>query len=295
MKNLILSLVISGFLTPSLYAFDLDGSFENAKFYGNYGEKIAYYSSLFLGFNYEGGPLGEGEQGLYDQDPLLSFKKFDCTTYIETIISLSLSGSKDDFLSTMNEIRYKDGVVSFITRNHFTSLDWILNNSRILKDITDEVSGDRTAYAKTLIDKKSWYKHKKDSDLKLGADVSQEERKNILEALKNEGNQFGTYKTNTPYVPLSVFFKNGNPNLEMLNKIPNGAIISIVRPGWDLRETIGTRINISHQGFAIWEKDHLLIRHASTQGSVREESFVEYFKKYIESETVKGFNILELY
>ncbi|MBI5882986.1 MAG: DUF1460 domain-containing protein, partial [Elusimicrobia bacterium] len=42
--------------------------------------RVAAVSEAFLGTTYRLGPLGEGQDGEFDKDPLYSFKKVDCTT-----------------------------------------------------------------------------------------------------------------------------------------------------------------------------------------------------------------------
>ncbi len=256
--------------------------------------KMDYYSDLFLGATYDGGPLGEGVNGLYDQDPLQSFTKFDCTTFVETIMALSLSKSRRDFREQLKDIRYKNGVVRYTERNHFISLDWIKNNSKILKDITSEVGREDTLFAKTIIDKKGWYQSKKAKDLKLAKELNEAELVDRVASLNAEGNQFNPVEVKTPYVPLSRLFVGNLVNFNIIQRIPHGSIISMVRPNWDLKKYIGTHLNVSHQGIAITKKDGLYLRHASTKGTVREESFIEYFKRYRKSKTLKGFNVLSI-
>src|SRR5690606_32543867 len=62
----------------------------SAKKYGmSLPERVDKLSSIFLGSDYVGDPLGEGESGVYDRDPLYRFDAFDCTTYVETVLALS--------------------------------------------------------------------------------------------------------------------------------------------------------------------------------------------------------------
>ena len=91
--------------------------------------RMKAFSAEFLGLPYgTSGPLGEGVSGRYDQDPLYRFDTFDCTTFVETVVSLSLSKDVDAFENAMNRIRYEGGEVEFLKRNHFPSLQWIPNN-----------------------------------------------------------------------------------------------------------------------------------------------------------------------
>ena len=64
----------------------------------------------YLGTQYIRDPLGE--QKLPDTDPLVRFDAFDCTTFVETVLA-------DGDVEKLNKIRYKDGEVDFLNRNHF--------------------------------------------------------------------------------------------------------------------------------------------------------------------------------
>ena len=74
----------------------------------------------FLGVPYMNSPLGEGV--MPDSDPLIRFDAFDCTTFVETV----LAGGD---VNKLNKIRYKNGNVGFLNRNHFIESDWLINNA----------------------------------------------------------------------------------------------------------------------------------------------------------------------
>ena len=82
-------------------------------------DKINYYSSLFKGKVYQNSPLGEGKNGKYDKDDLYRFDKFDCLTFVETVLALTISSNFNEFKKNINNIRYKNGKVKFSSRNHF--------------------------------------------------------------------------------------------------------------------------------------------------------------------------------
>jgi len=85
---------------------------------------------------YQSDPLGEGGADDIDKDPIWDLNQFDCVTYIEQVYALASSKNADDFQDHLNKIRYKGGKISFVTRNHFFTSDWILNNSRNFMDVT---------------------------------------------------------------------------------------------------------------------------------------------------------------
>ncbi len=96
----------------------------------DYKFRIRAISSMFLGAPYKLGPLGEGEGGRFDRDPLFRLDRFDCVTYVETVLALARSKNLKEAVSLMQKIRYLNGKISYFTRNHFTAGQWIPNNIR---------------------------------------------------------------------------------------------------------------------------------------------------------------------
>lgn len=260
---------------------------------------IETYSSLFLGRAYADGPLGEGLLGEYDHDPLLDLNHFDCTTYIETVLAAAMAKdfSDDQIIGNLNRIRYHNGKVGYVTRNHFIDADWIPNNAWILQDITATLAGEQdVGMAEALVDKAGWYAKADEKRLSL-PDLAPEEQAKALAKLRVAGMLFKPKIVKIPYLKLSsIFDDEGNvKNERALRAMPNVSIISIIRPNWNLKNAIGTNMNVSHQGIVIRKDDGLLyLRHASSVGNkqVSEVLFTDYLKAFIKSPTIKGFNVL---
>ena len=86
--------------------------------------------------------------------------------------------------------------------------------------------------------------------------------------------------------------RNGFKTGSLLDRIPNGSIISMVRPNYEVKKWIGTNLNITHQSIALRKDGKLYLRHASQlKKEVIDESFTEYFAKYTANSTLKGFNV----
>ncbi|MGO2514075.1 N-acetylmuramoyl-L-alanine amidase-like domain-containing protein [Marinomonas polaris] len=256
-------------------------------------EKIDTLSRTLLGSEYVGGSVGEGEQGKYDKDPLTRFDVFDCTTYVETVLAGAMSSTSEAFKANLMRLRYKDAKVSFVTRNHFPSLDWFHNNQAILQDITPDVANGGARVAKTIVDKAAWYQRISSDVIHCDAESSRDCRE-LLAQLHAEGKAFVPEPAYLPYVPLTELFlgSDRHVNQEVLDRIPSGSVISMVRPDWSLRQYIGTNMNVSHQGLAIRKNGTLFLRHASlTHKKVVDENFAEYFSQYSASSSLKGFNV----
>lgn len=254
-------------------------------------ERIASISSFFIGKRAILGPLGEGDYDIFDKDPLFSFTFFDCTTFVETVMALSLSHDFDEFLDNLIKIRYQNGNISFKNRNHFISLDWIPNNTSwgVLKDLTAEIGPTLEAIA--TIDKKNWFKKLNLSNIRGRDDLSETEKLELLESLRALGEEFHPTPSKILFIDIKSIFENP----KILNSIPSGSIISIVKPNWDLRSSIGTHLNVSHQGLAIWKSGSLFYRHASLEfETVMDTPLLQYLGKYNKNGAIVGINIQKI-
>lgn len=261
-------------------------------------DRIDRISSQFKGAPYILGSLGEGPDARYDQFPQYRIDGFDCDTYVNTVIALALANNLETFQQCLKYTRYKDGNISYINRNHFTSIDWNANNQQrgLLKDITltikDKHNKSVALYANAMINKPGWYAHKTLATIRLQNGNQTEQIKRLAE-LKAKGSQLKTTLSKIPYIPFTALFsKDGKPNLYLFSQIPTGSIIEIVRPNWDLREAIGTSLNISHLGFAIKINNTLYFRQASSQyGKVVDVPLIDYLREASSSPTIKGIHV----
>lgn len=261
-------------------------------------ERINWISHHFLGTIYELGALGEGPKARYDQFPQYRIDAFDCDTFVNTVLSLALADSVHSFQQCQKYNRYKEGKVSYLYRNHFMSLDWNINNQQrgILKDITfnikDKTQHPVALYAVAFINKPGWYQHKTLATIRLQKE-NKKKQQDLLEELKKKGSQLESVKAKIPYIPFTVLFsKHNEPDLYLFSQIPDGSIIEIVRPNWDLRQLIGTALNVSHLGFAIKKNGTIYFRQASSQqGKVIDVPLIDYLKDAKSSPTIKGINI----
>ena len=101
-------------------------------------QKIIFFSHAFLNKPYVWGALGEGPNGIYDQNPLYRTDQFDCLTYVSTVLALAQANSLEEFKKILPLIQYENGEISYTKRNHFTSLDWNKNNEKqgFITDVT---------------------------------------------------------------------------------------------------------------------------------------------------------------
>ena len=101
----------------------------------DYEKKIEFLSAQFLGVPYE--RLERNGEKKRKLDPkkrkenlIVKLANVDCMTYIEYLEALNRSKNFDDFVNQLKNVRYKNGVVSYETRNHFFT-DWIKYNGYV--------------------------------------------------------------------------------------------------------------------------------------------------------------------
>lgn len=176
-------------------------------------------------------PLGEGIAP--DADPLIRFDAFDCTTFVETVLA---NGNQ----KTLNQIRYKNGNVGFLTRNHFIESDWLTNNASRVQNASADYA--KTAIRTVVIDKKSW-----------------------LKKIHNIDANFKPVKIDLEYIPYK-FVEN--------IVVDSPVIVLFVTDNPKIRDKIGTDLAVTHMGLLM---PNGMLRHASsTSGAVVDVPFREY-------------------
>lgn len=254
-------------------------------------DNILYWGSEFLGVPYDGsGPLGEGSQGRFDQDPLYRFDAFDCTTFVETVLSLALSESKKTFMGLMNDIRYEQGRVSYVTRKHISSFSWVPKNIEA-GFFTDESAYFPSHFVKTaqgIVDYPNWLRFHKPERLRLPG-LSKDQLFQRVEELRSLAHDYVPEEVSLPYLSLEELLKDWEL---FKNHVDGVYIMNIVRPNWQLSHLIGTNLHISHQGFLFKEENTLYFLHASSSGAVAKVPARSYLRKASSNKTIKGINLL---
>lgn len=233
--------------------------------------RVEAVSAAFLGTPYKLGPLGEGEDGEFDRDPLYSFAQADCVTFVEQVMALSLEPELAKALAgVLRRIRYRDGKVGYATRNHFTEVDWLPANAAagFIADISAKVAGDKVKVARKTISKREWYARKTLDDLQGFDAAPQAERERRLKALQALGSGLADEDASVPYVPIESL-------PELLAKIPSGAVASLVR-----EDKPDKPVLISHQALLIEKGGVKFVRHAAAGRQVEDVPALEYFYKY---------------
>lgn len=203
----------------------------------------------FLGARYLNSPLGE--EIAPDNDPLIRFDAFDCTTFVETVIS-------ENNLKELNKIRYKNGQVDFLARNHFIETDWLQNNSDVVQNVSNRYGPVQVRSVK--IDKKSWFKK-----------------------VHNIETEFTPQVVDIEYIP----YKNAK------NILPEKTLVVLfITDKPELRDKIGTDLAVVHMGLLL---PNGMLRHASsTQGKVVDVDMDEYIDNRTQDKTNLGITLVEI-
>jgi hypothetical protein len=117
--------------------------------------RVIHLARKNIGQPYEIFLLGEGPFETYDPDPLYCLDKSDCVTFVEHTYAMALSRDWPGFFRTLQRLRYKDGKIGMLTRNHESVADWDPNNAWLFEEITGKLSGEKVTAPMRLIWKPS--------------------------------------------------------------------------------------------------------------------------------------------
>lgn len=109
------------------------------------GRRMEAASHDWLGLPYLNEAAGEQDEG--DPDPPARYDSFDCLTFVEEVLGLSLSGDPLYAPSVRDSLRYRDAAPrpgwrrSYDQRRHFMEAEWLPDAvaNRLLTDVTDRV------------------------------------------------------------------------------------------------------------------------------------------------------------
>lgn len=95
--------------------------------------------------------LGEFPYETYDPDPMYCLGKSDCVTFSEHTYAMALARDWGAFFRLLQRLRYKDGRVGMLTRNHETVCDWNRNNAWLFTDVTSLLGKGKLALPMTIL------------------------------------------------------------------------------------------------------------------------------------------------
>lgn len=167
--------------------------------------------------------LGEAPFEQTDPQPIYCLDRSDCVVFAEHTIAMALTDSWPSFMSMLQRIRYKDGQIGVVTRNHYTEADWNVNNRWLLTDITNQVGGDGVKPFSQKVDRAKFFKTRYKLEETIAIETIQEtfipyERMDSVKPLLRDGDvvNFVTGKEGgywVGHVGLIGIAPDGSPNL----------------------------------------------------------------------------------
>ncbi len=246
-----------GALPPELVSATLDSRDRSI------GERMGAISAVLLDRPYQDGCTGEGVG--VDSDPPARYDVFDCVTFLEEVLALSLASDPAWAGYYRSQLRFLDGEQSYEARNHFFVMEWIAHNLRagFIEDITATL-GPVTWIDKQVTDQ-TWASWRRRSWFPLTDE------------------RLPTGPLRLPVLPLEGA-------LEVVEDIPDGAIIVTVRIPLE-----HVPIVVTHVGFTV-PADRPTMRHATRmgEGGVRDDSLAWYLEHLMSygNWPVAGINVL---
>lgn len=210
-------------------------------------------------------PLGEGSG--VDPDPRFRLDAFDCTTFVETAVAMTLCDQLPEARALLDRIRYH-GPPSFGTRRHLMTSQWIpgLIEAGYLVDITRQVGRARTKTVQLELTEARW------------------SRRRVAKELTLDEVPYGTWSLD--YLPVA--------ELEhFADRIPAGTIINVVRADAPSSPDL-----ITHQALVLARPDGTrFVRHASPVSKrVVDETITKIITRYQKPRAwpILGLNLLTL-
>lgn len=228
-------------------------------------ERMERRTRPLLGTPYVRSPLGEGRAP--DDDPRIRFDAFDCTTWVETALALATCDERS-LLERLDAIRYVEGEVSFETRRHLVTAQWVpgLESLGLLRRRTADVFPAATERIELRLGPARWEGRRIAKTLSLPTDAV----------------PLGTHRVD--YVPVNwVRTRSAS--------FAPGTIVNVVRVDWFPSPDV-----VTHQGLVVEVDGEVVVRHASLRSRrVVDEPLPQFVQRFAEPRKwpIAGFQLLE--
>ena len=219
------------------------------------GQRMKMVTEPLLGMEYI--VDGIGEEKAPDVDPIVRYDAFDCLTFVEEAIALSLGQGQEEIDDIRRDLRYQNGKMEYLDRNHFMLSQWIPNNvsKGYFKDITHTL-GETHVVSKTITER-TWSRWK--------------------------GRH--KYPFDTSHYPTGLFsvgVLSLDAAIANIERIPDGALIIIVR-----QDIVYNPLLITHLGFVVrYSEKDVRIRHATKMaGGVVKDNYLLWYLEHLRTFT----------
>jgi len=223
---------------------------------------------FFLGTPYVGATLEKEPEGL-----VINLREMDCSTFVENVVSLTKTIQDGDpsfekFCQNLQQLRYRDGVITDYTdRLHYTT-DWIYENERkgLVKDVTKEIGGKPLPLSLSFMST----------------------HPNSYKQLKGNSGRIAQVEKKEKEISARSYYYIPEAEIESLGKnMKSGDMVGFV--------TTINGLDLSHVGIVYWKNNELTFIHASTSAAkkviINEDPLSSYVKRI---KTNKGIMIVRL-
>ncbi len=131
---------------------DLDVLLQDAQRLPTPGTRIGFLSKQFLGVYYRADTLACS--ATEKERLIVNLAGVDCFTFLDYLEAMRRSASHADFIENLRNVRYQNGVVDYLTRNHFFS-DWLEYQKAFIEDVTVAVGGDAAVSIEKMLNVKA--------------------------------------------------------------------------------------------------------------------------------------------
>ncbi|NHZ64580.1 N-acetylmuramoyl-L-alanine amidase-like domain-containing protein [Massilia genomosp. 1] len=223
----------------------------------NLRKRIAAIGRKNIGQPYVLNLLGEYPYELHDKLPMFSLQASDCVVFAEHTYAMALSQSWEEFFWMLQRIRYKDGVIGVATRNHYTEVDWNINNGWLVSDVSALLAGADAAAYEMKIDRAAFLKMRHNTASSIPVQLS----------LEN-------------YVAKDKV-------ASVVGQLQDGDLVNVI-------STRGGKLWASHVGLIVVDANGQRNFLNSAEPQVREESFDAFFARTSAREERNGKNGMKL-
>jgi len=215
--------------------------------------RVLHLARKNIGQPYDLYLLGEMPFETHDPQPLYCLTKSDCLVFSEHVYAMALSSDWTGFMRLLQRIRYKDGRIGVVTRNHYTESDWNPSNRWLVRDVTAELAGDKAVRFEEKIDRARF----------------------LLNRYK--------LKVEHPVVHHQDLYLPYAEVARVLGRLKDGDFINVVRgvvrPGAPVNDTFGGNAWIGHVGIVAHGPNGTLNMIHSAEPAVREEPLEEFIAR----------------
>jgi hypothetical protein len=243
-------------------------------------QRVAFWSSLIWDSKLKTAQLDaiSPKPEMHDQAPLVP-EKFDCTTFVETVMALARSEKPADFYRELLAVRYHNSDPTFYSRNHFPEADWIPNNVKAghIADITLTIAREAgiAAGAQSKIIRRGQWLAKQAGQGRVSRGLASEAAPGWAAP-----------------VEARVDFLPVQKAASFVDLIPEGAVINLVRASQERRPVM-----ITHQGVAVKQGGRTYMRHSLPNGQLKNVPLDDYLAMLVRKDKawpLVGINVVSL-